>query len=87
MLPELFSPQPAERSLIFETCGVTSILWEPVPRCLAVVQVFLQFTVVDDTVNLRGKFDASSSKRSRDISSQAWHRGKCREKWPEKTKS
>ena len=39
-----------------------------------------QFTVVDDTVNLRGKFDACRSKRSRDISWQTWHCGKCLEK-------
>jgi len=48
------------------------------------VQVFLKFAVVDDTIDIRGKFDASSAMRSRDNSSQTWHRGICHEKRPEK---
>ena len=63
--PELFSPQPTKCGLIFETCDVSSIFWgDPVPRGLAVAQVFLQFAALGDTVNLRGKFDASSAQRS-----------------------
>jgi len=60
---ELFAPQPSKRGLIFETCCFCSILGDPVPRGVAVAKVFfLQFTIFGDTVNLPGKFDASSAK-------------------------
>jgi len=39
-------------------------LWDPVPRGLAIAQVFLQFAALGYTVNLRGKFDATSAQRT-----------------------